>query len=560
MEMAVTRNVNKFRKGRFLMTKHLWKIFGGLKLPGFKTISMSQATQVAPIPKVLVLPLKQHIGIAAEPIVKVGDTVLKGQMIAAAHDYVSSPIHAPTSGKITSIEKRLVPHPSGIATDCIVIETDGEDRWTDCIENQNYRQLDANVLRNIIRDAGIVGLGGAGFPSFIKLHASSSHIINTLILNGAECEPYITCDAMLMQEQSRKIIDGLNIMRQALQAKHCIIAIEDNKRAAHTMLVNALQDHEADYIDVIQIPTLYPAGGEKQLIKTLTGKEVPSNSLPINIGIVCHNVATAAAIATAVLEGKPLINRYVTVTGEGVDHPRNLDVLLGTPFSDLINLCGRNNKAEQYIMGGPMMGFEVTNDDIPVIKTSNCILVQRKENKADSVMPCIRCGQCAEVCPAQLLPQQLYWYARAKNFDKTQDYNLFDCIECGCCSYVCPSHIPLVQYYRFAKTEIWTQEQEKKSSDIARQRHEFRQLRMERKKAENEERKRHKRELLKQVSGEKDSGEDAKKAAIEAAMARVKAKRETQSIAAANTENLTEEQKKSIAEIDSRRKKAKEES
>jgi electron transport complex protein RnfC len=542
------------------MTIRLSKIFGGLKLPGFKSMSMSQATQAAPLPKKLVLPLKQHIGHAAEPIVKVGDTVLKGQMIAAASDYVSTPIHAPSSGKIIAIEKHLVPHPSGIATDCIVIETDGEDRWAECVENANYRQLDTNTLRDIIRDAGIVGLGGAGFPSFIKLNAGSSNMIDTLILNGAECEPYITCDAMLMQEQSRKIIDGLNIMRHALQAKHCIIAVEDNKRAAHTMLINALHDHEAEYIDVIQVPTLYPAGGEKQLIKILTGKEVPSNGLPTNIGVICHNVATAAATATAVLEGKPLISRYVTVTGEGVEHPRNLDVLFGTSFSELIDLCGRNNKAEQFIMGGPMMGFEVADDTIPIIKTSNCILVQRKETKPDFVMPCIRCGQCAEVCPAQLLPQQLYWYARAKNFDKTQDYNLFDCIECGCCSYVCPSHIPLVQYFRFAKTEIWVQEQEKRNSNIARQRHEFRQFRMERKKAENEERKKQKRELLKKVSGEKDSADDAKKAAIEAAMARVKAKRETQSTAPANTENLTDEQKKSIAEVDLRRKKAKEES
>ena len=542
------------------MTPRLWKIFGGLKLPGFKEMSMSQATQTLPIAKILTLPLKQHIGHAAEVIVKVGDTVLKGQMIAAAKGYVSTPIHAPTSGKIIAIEKRLIPHPSGIATDCIIIESDGKDQWTECTKNTNYRQLDTSALRNIIREAGIVGLGGAGFPSFIKLNPGPSNIVDTLILNGAECEPYITCDAMLMQEQSRKIIDGLNIMRHALQVKHCIIAVEDNKRAAHTMLVNALQEHEADYINVIQVPTLYPAGGEKQLIKTITGKEVPSNGLPINIGVVCHNVATAAAIATAVIEGKPLISRYVTVTGEGIEHPKNLDVLIGTPFSELIEFCGKNNKAEQLIMGGPMMGFEVEDDNIPVIKTSNCILVQAKKSKPDFVMPCIRCGQCANVCPAQLLPQQLYWYARAKNFDKTQDYNLFDCIECGCCTYVCPSHIPLVQYYRFAKTEIYTQEQEKKSSDVARQRHEFRLFRMERKKAENEERKRQKRELLKKVNGEKDSAEDAKKAAIEAAMARVKAKRKTQSITPENTDNLTEKQKQSIAEVDSRRKKTKEES
>ena len=542
------------------MSARLWKIFGGLKLQGFKSISMSTATQAAPLPKKLVLPLKQHIGHAAEAMVKVGDRVLKGQMIAATKDYVSVPLHAPSSGKVIALEKHRVPHPSGIATDCIVIETDGKEQWAECMAHPNYRQLEASEIRNIIRDAGIVGLGGAGFPSYIKLNAEPGNMVDTLILNGAECEPYITCDAMLMQEQSRKIIDGLNIMRHALQAKHCFIAVEDNKRVAHTMLVNALHEHEAEYISIIQIPTIYPAGGEKQLIKTLTGKEVPSNGLPINIGVVCHNVATAAATATAVLEGKPLISRYLTVTGDGIEQPKNLDVLLGTPFSELIDLCGRNNKAQQFIMGGPMMGFEVTDDDIPVIKTSNCVLVQSKEKKPDYVMPCIRCGKCAEVCPAQLLPQQLYWYASAKNFDKVQDYNIFDCIECGCCSYVCPSHIPLVQYYRFAKTEIWTQEEEKKKSDIARQRHEFRLFRMERKKAENEERKKHKRELLNKMQGTEDSAEDAKKSAIEAAMARVKEKREAQAITPANTGNLTEQQQKTIAEIESRRIKAKEES
>ncbi len=542
------------------MHSHLSKIFGGLKLPGFKSISMSHTTQDAPLAKILTLPLKQHIGHAAEAIVEVGDAVLKGQMIAVAKDYVSTPLHAPSSGKIIAIEKRLIPHPSGITTDCIVIETDGKEQWIDCTQHANYRQLDASALRNIIREAGIVGLGGAGFPSFIKLNPGPGNMIKTLILNGAECEPYISCDAMLMQEQSRKIIDGINIMLHALQVNHCIIAIEDNKCAAHTMLVNSLHEHEAEYINITQIPTIYPAGGEKQLIKTITGKEVPSNGLPINIGVVCHNVATAAAIATAVLEGKPLISRYITVTGEGIDRPCNLDVLFGTPISELINLCGKNSKAEKLIMGGPMMGFEVATDHIPVIKTSNCILVQRETTNPDYVMPCIRCGQCASVCPAQLLPQQLYWYARAKNFDKTQDYNIFDCIECGCCSYVCPSHIPLVQYYRFAKTEIWAQEEEKKTSDIARQRHEFRQFRMERKKAENEERKRQKRELLKKVNGDKSNEDEAKKAAIEAAMARVKAKREVQAITPENTANLSEKQKKAITEVDSRRNKSKEKS
>ena len=540
------------------MAISLSKIFGGLKLPGHKSISMEQGTQAAPIPKTLVLPLQQHIGHSAEAIVKVGDHVLKGQMLAKAQDDVSAPVHAPTSGKVIAIEQRHVPHPSGMTADSIIIETDGKDTWIELNEHPNYRQLDNKTLRKIICEAGVVGLGGAGFPSYIKLNPGTAGKIETLLLNGAECEPYITCDAMIMQEQSRKILDGLNIMRHALQVEECIIAVEDNKQRAFEALTAALQENEIDNISIIQVPTLYPAGGEKQLIKTVTGKEVPMNSLPINIGVVCHNVATAAAIAEAVLEGKPLIKRYVTITGEGIEHPQNLDVMIGTSFSELISLCGKKPTADKIIMGGPMMGFEVADESVPVIKTTNCILVNKKTDTQEFVMPCIRCGKCAEVCPSQLLPQQLYWYARAKNFDKTQDYNLFDCIECGCCSYVCPSHIPLVQYYRFAKTEIWAQEKEKKNADIARQRHEFRLLRMERKKAENEERKKKKRELLKKAEGKKDNGDDAKKAAIEAAMARVKAKRANQAVAPANTDNLTDEQKKTIAEIDSKRKKMQE--
>ena len=535
------------------MTKRLWKIFGGLKLKGNKSISMEQSVQAAPIPKYLTLPLRQHIGTSAEAVVRKGDRVLKGQVIAAAQDHVSSPVHAPTSGTVIAIEEKPLPHPSAMSGTCIIIETDSKDEWCQRVPHPDYQSYDSEKLRNIIRDAGIVGLGGAGFPSFIKLSPGPGYIIDTLILNGAECEPYITCDAMLMQENARQILDGLNIMRQALQAKKCIVAVEDNKRLAHTMLVNALHEHEADYIEIIQIPTIYPAGGEKQLIKTLTNKEVPSGRLPINIGVVCHNVATAAALAKAVLDGEPLISRYVTITGDGVDSPCNLEVLFGTPFSELIDYCGRNIKAKHVIMGGPMMGFEVDNETVPVIKTTNCILVRDDIKKSQPVMPCIRCGQCAEVCPAQLLPQQLYWYAKAKDFDKTQDYHLFDCIECGCCSYVCPSRIPLVQYYRFAKTAIYAQEQEKKKSDIARQRHEFRLYRLERKKAEDDERKRKKRELLKKAEGKKDSSDDAKKAAIAEAMERAKQRREAQSAQAKNTTNLTEAQKKQIAEVDARR-------
>ncbi len=540
------------------MKRRLWHFHGGLHLPEHKQESMTEPVVAAAIPDEIVLPVQQHIGSPSEPVVQVGDRVRKGQMVARASEYVSAPVHASTSGEVIAIEERRVPHPSGLPLTSIVIKPDGEDQWTDLEPVADYEQLDPSALRNIIRDAGIVGLGGAGFPSFIKLNPGPDKVVDTLILNGAECEPYITCDAMLMQEHPRFIIDGLLIMRHALRARHCIIAIEDNKKVALTLLKNALQEHEAEFIEIVQIPTLYPSGGEKQLIRILTGKEVPSHGLPIDIGVVCHNVATAAAICKVIEEGKPLVERYVTVTGETVDRPRNLKVRIGTPVIDLLNACGwHEDRTDEVLLGGPMMGFAIPSLDVPTVKTSNCLLARPKDQPhRQPALPCIRCGQCTDVCPALLLPQQLYWYARARDFDRIQDYNLFDCIECGCCAYVCPSHIPLVQYYRFAKTEIWAMERDRKKADHARERHEFRLQRLERKKKEDEERKRRKKALLKKTQSKESSEEAAKQEAIRAAMERVKARREAQQ--KKNIENLTEKQKQAIRAVEERRQRLRE--
>ena len=538
-----------------MSARKLGHFHGGLKLSGHKQVSMTGEVTTSPIPPQLIIPIQQHIGAPAEPVVSVGDRVKKGQLIAKMEATVSAPVHAPTSGTVSAIEEWAVPHPSGLPNTCIVIDTDGQDEWLeDRATHSQFHLLDPEELRKLIRNAGIVGLGGAGFPAYLKLQPGQGKLVDTLILNGAECEPWISCDALLMQQRARDIIDGLNIMRHAVHANECLIGIEDNKPEAIQALRNSLTDDEKRYIDVVAVPTRYPTGGEKQLIKVLTDMEIPSHKLPIDIGVICHNVGTAAAVADAVIRGIPLISRYVTVTGTAVAKPHNLHALFGTPMNFLLQQCEvHEGKLGRLLMGGPMMGIEIHDRQTPIIKTTNCLLTLQPQDIADDhiPLPCIRCGECARACPAQLLPQQLYWWSKAEDFDKVQDYNVFDCIECGCCAYVCPSHIPLVQYYRFAKTEIWQQERDKQKSDRARQRHEFRQFRMEQKKQEDEERRRKKKELLKKAQGDKP--DEAKKSAIEEAMARVQAKKQQQHTATKNVDDLTDAQRKQVEEADARR-------
>ena len=511
---------------------HLSHFHGGLTLAGRKSMSTGSPVSAPSLPARLTVPVHQHSGEAGELLVSEGDTVLKGQPLTQAKSYVSAPVHAPTSGRISDIGEYPIPHPSGLSALCVVIESDGRDQWTDRRPIDDFSRLSPAELRNIVRQSGIVGLGGATFPTAVKLNAGPDHPVNTLIINGVECEPYITCDDMLMRNHPLRIIVGSEIIMHIVGADSCIIAIEDNKTEAIEAINQALNQRGSSNIDVTVIPTVYPSGGEKQLIKILTGKEVPSDGLPSDIGIVMQNVATTATVERAVVAGEPLISRYVTVTGDGIQQPQNMDVLIGTPMANLIEQAGGYKEdADRLIMGGPMMGFALHNDQLPITKACNCLLVKTRQQTtaAAPVMPCIRCGECVNVCPAGLLPQQLYWHASSKNFDLVQDYHLFDCIECGCCAYVCPSNIPLVQYYRFAKTEIWNQEREKQKSDHARIRHDFRQQRLDQEKREREERLRKKKEMLekkKQAQAGDDDKEDPKKAAIAAALERVKAKKQ----------------------------------
>ncbi len=484
----------------------------------------------------LVLPLQQHMGNKPDVLVKPGDYVYKGQPLAAAKGDVSVPIHASSSGTIIAIEERPIPHPSGLNDMCIILRPDGKQ---DCGASSmaaiaDYRQTDEETLRTRICEAGIVGLGGAVFPAAIKLNVRPGIPIDTLVINGAECEPYITCDDMLMRDKANEIIAGAQIMLHILkshapegQKQQCLIGIEDNKPAAIAAMQKAVADSGDQRLKVIAVPTVYPAGGEKQLIQTLTGKEVPSGQRPADIGVICHNVATSRAIYRAVVLGEPLISRYITVTGAGVQQPQNIEVDFGTPIAALIEYAGGyTEQASQLVMGGPMMGVSLTNDMIPVVKATNCVLVQPAV-KEQATLPCIRCGKCAEACPADLLPQQLYWHARAKDYEKAEAYKLFDCIECGCCAYVCPSHIPLVDYYRFAKSEVRAARVAKQKAELARKRHDFHVERLERAKRERAERlAKHKK---KAVSGDK-------KDAIQAALERAKAKKAKAVEAKAQTE------------------------
>ena len=486
---------------------------GGLQLETCKERSNARQSLITPLPDQIILPLKQHIGNPAIPLVRPGDKVLKGQTIASADGYVSVPVHASTSGTIREIENHQVPHALGFEAPCIVIEPDGNDRWFDIRPTEDYLSVDPVKLQHVIRDAGIAGLGGAGFPAHVKLKEGTDTAVDTLIINGVECEPYISCDDRLIREKPAYIVEGTRMIQHAVQAKRCVIAVEADMPEAYDALA-ALVD---DDIELIRVPTRYPAGGEKQLIKAITGLEVPSGGLPIHIGIVMQNVGTAAAAFRAVTRGEPLVSRYVTVTGDIPDQ-RNLQVLLGTPVRHCADQCGYvENENEIIILGGPMMGIHVQDMNLPVIKTTNCVLATTSFNKAPE-SPCIRCGFCAEVCPVKLMPQQLYWHARKKDYEMTQAYHLFDCIECGCCSYVCPSNIPLVQYYRIAKQEIAENEITRQGADKARRRFEARNKRLQ----EEE-----KQQTGKNRSHENDTGLDDKKAYIEEAVKRIKAQRDS---------------------------------
>lgn len=506
----------------------LFQFPGGIKLEGHKAISTNgKIKQQLSIPKVLTIPLRQHIGQEVTALVKVGDTVKKGQMLARAKSHFSAVVHASTSGTVSAIEDRPVPHPSGISDLCIEISSDGKDN---CIEYEHYGHdwpnISPAVLLEKLNDSGIVGLGGATFPTAVKIQSGFERTVSTLIINGAECEPWISCDQALMQEHPQQILEGIAIAMHMTAASVCLIGIEDNKPDAIAAMKAASLAFEQD-IKVVTIPTIYPTGGERQLIKVLTDKVVPESGFPIDIDMLVLNVATASAIRHFIYNGEPLTSRVVTVTGDGVHTPCNILARIGTPMSALVEQAGGYTaNVKQLSMGGPMMGFALDHDEYPIVKASNCLLAQTLETISikPSAMACIRCGACSESCPMELLPQQLYWYSRAKNLDGLERFSIQNCITCGVCDYVCPSHIPLSHYFRFAKSEIKNANLEQKKADNARLRHEVRQERLERIKREKAEKLAIKKAALaaKKKNAESDDGKNNKSAAIADALERAK--------------------------------------
>lgn len=455
---------------------------GGLKLLPNKIQSTLTPIRHVPVPDKLVIPLCQHIGREAIPLVKAGDKVLKGQPLGAADGHVSAPVHAPTSGTVESIGMHPIPHPGGLSALCVVLRSDGKDQAIDtglaCLD---YLSLSPEEIQDRIQRAGITGLGGAMYPTATKMSKAEDRGIKDLIINAAECEPIISCDDMLMREHADELITGIQIMLHAMSTPRALIGIERDKRRAITALEKALARIGDERIVLRKIYSIYPAGGERQLVQVLTGQEVPHDGFPQDIGYLSQNVGTALAIKHALIDGQPLISRITTVAGKGVHLPGNFEVRLGTPIADLVAACGGyRDGAETLVMGGPMMGFSLPDDRLPVIKGTNCIAVAGpgELEQTDFAMPCIRCGKCAQVCPAHLQPEELYWQIKGGDLDKAARLSVDACIECGCCDYVCPSHIPLTQYFRYAKSELSARNRQQQKAQLAKHRFEDREARI----------------------------------------------------------------------------------
>ncbi|WP_421236784.1 electron transport complex subunit RsxC [Aeromonas jandaei] len=499
---------------------NIWDFHGGIHPADNKLQSSQTPVEQAGLPPRLIIPVRQHAGAAGDLLVQVGDKVKKGQPLTRYARGRVVPVHASTSGTITEIANHTVAHPSGLDDLCVILTPDGEDEWGELDGKPDYWNLERGELLERIQQAGIAGLGGAVFPTHSKLDGRGQ-LTEILIVNGLECEPYITTDDRLMQQYADEIMDGIRVLKHLLKPKLTLIGVEDNKPEAITELTRHATDPD---VLVKTVPTKYPSGGAKQTIELLTGRQVPKGGRAVDIGIMVLNVATVFAIKRAIIDGEPLIERIVTLTGDSFKKPGNAWVRLGTPVRWLLQRFELQPEADQrVIMGGPMMGFTLPHAMVPVVKATNCLLAptQAELPAPGPEQACIRCSACADACPASLLPQELYWYSKAKEYDKAEKLNLMDCIECGACAWVCPSEIPLVQYYKIAKDDIREARAEAEKAERAKQRFEAKQARFEREKAAREARHAEAAAQRRQAMTAA-GGEDP----VAAALARIKAKQD----------------------------------
>ena len=515
----------------------LWEFDGGIHPPDMKSQSNKKPISTLPLPQDFYVPIKQHAGNAGNVLVKRGDHVLKGQPLTQGDGLRALPVHAPTSGTVIDVLPYVAAHPSGLPEMSIHIKADGLDQWCEQNPIDDFLSQTVEQLVEKIYQAGIAGLGGAVFPTAAKLHSAEKQV-KLLIINGAECEPYITCDDRLMRDYADEIIEGIRIIRYILRPEKVVIAVEDNKLEAVSALERAL--HGANDIEIRIIPTKYPSGAAKQLIQVLTGMEVPSGQRSSSIGVLMQNVGTAFAVKRAVINDEPLIERVVTLTGDKIPHKGNYWARFGTPIYHLLQQADyQYDERFPVFMGGPMMGFILPDLNAPLTKVSNCLLAPDHFEYAppEEEKSCIRCSACSDACPVKLMPQQLYWFARSEDHEKAEEYSLKDCIECGICAYVCPSHIPLIQYFRQEKAKIWEIKHKAKLAEEAKIRFEQRQARLEREEQERKQRSQRaaaaRREELAQQKGEDP---------VAAALERLKAKKaETPKIDQSEVKTIVDE-------------------
>ncbi|MEG9488428.1 electron transport complex subunit RsxC [Mannheimia indoligenes] len=460
-------------------TGKLWDFPGGIHPMENKDQSNSKPIRTLNLPRFFYVPLVQHSGWAGELLVKVGDLVLKGQPLTKGDNYRQLPVHSPTSGRVIGIEPYVSTHASGLPEMTIIIETDGKDEWVERQPIEDFLSLTSDQIIQKVYQYGIAGLGGAVFPTATKLSFADKRC-KLLVINGAECEPYITCDDRLMQDCTQDLIEGIRILRYVLRPEEVVIAIEDNKPHAIKALEEALKGSNDMFMRAI--PTKYPSGASDQLIQVLTGLEIPAGQRTIQMGIVMHNVGTAYTVKRAIIDDEPLIERVVTLTGDKIRNKGNVWARLGTPIQHLLEQVDyQADKRFPVFMGGPMMGFILPSLQAPVTKTVNCLIAPDHFEYAppEPERSCIRCSSCSDACPVGLLPQQLYWFARAEDHDKSKEYNLDACIECGVCAYVCPSYIPLIQYFRQEKAKINEIEEKARKAEEAKIRFEAREARLQ---------------------------------------------------------------------------------